>query len=138
MPDFLADALSWDNHAGVKLALNTAKSWGKRPTHLLVNEDSDVWTDLDNKLALALQILENETDSETGLPIWVAYSDSGVYFKVETHTNYAVRELEKTREKRKKELGKGEQERVVVDDAISQIPSREDFYKELDTNGNES
>jgi hypothetical protein len=104
---------------------------------LFHEQPSELWTEFDFMLIEALQILEDETCSECGNPIWVCRNDaaSNVGFKIKTTRCFAKGELEKWREKQDKKKAKanhGELPYIVsytYDDGP--LPSRSSYYKAL-------
>ena len=104
---------------------------------LFHEQPTDPWTEFDFMLVEALQILEDETCSECGNPVWVCRNDSAsnVGFKIKTTRCYAKGELEKWREKQDKKKSKnnyGELPYIVAytyDEGP--MPSRSSYYKDL-------
>jgi hypothetical protein len=104
---------------------------------LFHEQPTDPWTEFDFMLVEALQILEDETCSECGNPVWVCRNDSAsnVGFKIKTTRCYAKSELEKWREKQDKKKNKtnhGELPYIVAytyDEGP--MPSRSSYYKDL-------
>lgn len=97
-------------------------------------QPTDPWEPYDFKLLEAYQILQDETCSMCGQPIWICRSDSGnVRIKVlKTQCNVSA-ELEKKQqsdEKRKHKLKPGEYYYTSVEtyDGGS-LPSRREFYQ---------
>jgi hypothetical protein len=104
---------------------------------LFHEQPTDPWTSFDFMLVEAFQILEDETCSECGNPIWVCRNSNAnnLGFKIKTTKCYAKAELEKWNEKqdkRKSKLGHGEMPYIVpftYDDGP--MPSRGSYYREL-------
>lgn len=104
---------------------------------LFHEQPTDPWTDFDFMLVEALQILEDETCSECGNPIWVCRNDEAqnVGFKIKITRCYAKAELDKWREKQDKKKSKpvhGELPYIVsftYDEGP--MPSRASYYKDL-------
>jgi hypothetical protein len=106
---------------------------------MLFHEQPDEpWTAFDFLLVEAFQILQDETCSECGNPIWICRNEDAqsVGFKVRTSVCYAKLELEKWQEKEQKSNNKkkkyGQSPYVVpytYDD--SPFPSRKSFYMGL-------
>lgn len=101
---------------------------------LFHEQPTEPWCEFDFMLVEALQILEDETCSECGNPIWICRNDeaSNVGFKIKTTTCYAKAELDKWREREEKSKKKkpyGQSPYVVAytyDD--SDLPTRRSFY----------
>ena len=104
---------------------------------LFHEQPTDPWNPFDFLLLEALQILEQETCSECGNPIWICRNDNAhnVGFKIKVTTCYAKAELDKWQErqdKSNKKLGPGEIPYIVsytYDD--SDMPSRNSYYQGL-------
>lgn len=105
---------------------------------LFHEQPSDPWTPFDFMLVEALQILEDETCSECGNPIWVCRNNeaSNVGFKIKTTKCYAKAELDKWREveekKNKNKKKYGEMPYIVAytyDDGP--LPTRQEYYQGL-------
>lgn len=137
MPDFLAEVLTWNHNYGNLMAVQTAVKMGLPPTSFLTDKDpSEGWSREDKKLAIALTILEKETCSKCGQPIWICRSsDKNLLFKVRKTTCYATAEYEKEQknnEKRKVVLKPGEYMYVLpymLDG--SNLPSRRAYLDSL-------
>jgi hypothetical protein len=64
-------------------------------------QPSDGWTEFDKKLAVAFQILEDETCSDCGVPIWLAHSDDkDIIFEVKSRVCYSCAAVEAAQEKK--------------------------------------
>lgn len=96
------------------------------------------WTDFDFLLLEAYQMLQDETCSQCGNPIWICHNEEAnhVGFKVKTSKCFADAELEKWREKQEKSKNKkkdyGTRPYVVpytYDD--SDMPSRRSYHESL-------
>jgi len=105
---------------------------------LFHEQPTDPWISLDFLLIEAMQILEEETCSECGNPIWVCRNENAnnVGFKIKTATCYAKLEFDKwqeLQEKKKDQKKKHGQfpyiEAYTYDE--SDMPSRMQFYKGL-------
>jgi len=105
---------------------------------LFHEQPSDPWTPFDFKLLEAYQILQDETCSQCGNPIWVCRNEnaSNVGFKVKTAKCFATAELERWQEREEKKKSKkkayGEYPYTVAytyDD--SDFPSRASYYEAL-------
>ena len=104
---------------------------------LFHEQPNDPWTQFDFMLIEALQILEDETCSECGNPIWICRNDtaSNLGFKIKMTRCFAKGELEKWQEKQEKKKSKnlpGEMPYIVsytYDDGP--MPSRNSYYKAL-------
>lgn len=102
---------------------------------LFHEQPSSPWIDFDFMLVEALQILEDETCSECGNPIWVCRNDAAtnVGFKIKTTKCYAKAELEKWNDKQQKRKAKqqpGEMPYIVAytyDDGP--MPTRRSYYQ---------
>lgn len=106
MPDFLAEALSWQKSAWVKTALKAARSWGVPPLTMLTGQSTDWSDDKNRRLAMALTILEEETCKNCGTPAWIGHSTNNlITFDLKSSVCYACAELEKEREEREKGRG---------------------------------
>lgn len=75
--------------------IETAKSWGIRPSAVILGRDSRrSWDKWDILLANAHQILENERCNQCGLPRYICHTeDEGVHFDVEVDFCGAKQEL---------------------------------------------
>lgn len=95
------------------------------------------WDDFDFLLIEAYQMLEEETCSECGNPIWICRNGNAanVGFKIKTTKCYAKAELDKwneKQEKKKAKLGYGEMPYIVpytYDDGP--MPTRMSYYEGL-------
>lgn len=105
---------------------------------LFHEQPSDPWTPFDFMLLEAFQILQDETCTDCGNPIWICRNEfaSNVGFKVKTSKCYGRAELEKWQEKEdKKKSSKknyGERPYIVAytyDD--SEMPTRMSYYASL-------
>ena len=105
---------------------------------LFHEQPSDPWIPFDFMLLEAYQILQDETCSDCGNPIWICRNDnaSNVGFKIKTSKCYAKAELERWQEKEdKKKSSKkayGESPYVIAytyDD--SELPTRSSYYSYL-------
>lgn len=104
---------------------------------LFYEQPDEPWIEFDFMLIEAFQMLEDETCSECGNPIWVCRNDSAtnVGFKIKTTVCYAKAELDKWRDKQDKKKAKakpGELPYIVAytyDDGP--MPTRQDYYESL-------
>ena len=104
---------------------------------LFYEQPSEPWTEFDFMLVEALQVLEDETCSDCGNPIWVCRNDNAanVGFKIKQTVCYAKAELDKWREqqeKRKVKAKPGESPYIVAytyDDGP--MPTRASYYEGL-------
>jgi hypothetical protein len=105
---------------------------------MLFHEQPDKpWTEFDFMLVEALQILEDETCSECGNPVWVCRNEeaTNVGFKIKTTKCFAKAELEKWREvedKKKNKKKHGEMPYIVTytyDNGA--LPTRNGYYQGL-------
>lgn len=112
---------------------------GIRPVSMLFHEQpTEPWNEFDFLLVEALQILEDETCSECGNPIWVCRNESAssIGFKVKTSTCFAKAELDRWHEREEKNKSKrkrhGQSQYVVAYSYDgSPMPSRKSFYSDL-------
>lgn len=105
---------------------------------LFHEQPTDPWVDFDFMLLEAYQILEEETCSECGNPVWVCRNEDAnwIGFKVKTAKCFAKAELDKWVEAREKKESKskayGEYPYVVVESYDgTPVPSRSDFFRGL-------
>lgn len=105
---------------------------------LFYEQPDKPWVPFDFMLIEALQMLEDETCTECGNPIWVCRNNeaTNVGFKIKTTKCYAKAELEKWREteekKNKNKKKYGEMPYIVAytyDDGP--LPTREEYYRSL-------
>ncbi len=105
---------------------------------LFHEQPSDPWTSFDFMLIEAFQILQDETCSDCGNPIWVCRNENAanVGFKIKTSVCYAKAELDKWHEREEKKKSKkksyGESPYIVAytyDDGP--LPSRASYYSYL-------
>ena len=106
MPDFLAEALTWPENQGIRTALKTARSWNVPPLLILTGEDAG-WTDLRNRmLSVALTVLDDETCTSCGTPVWYGHSTNNeIQFKVQATVCYGCAEIERTQNARVSSTG---------------------------------
>lgn len=141
MPPFLADVLTWPGNSLYVTAIKTARSFSVAPTVLILNSKQPVdgWSILDKKLAIALQILEDETCPDCGVPIWIGHSDDkDIQFDIKSRTCYACASIEGKQEveakrasKRKGKSSSGEKgkKRFIVREPSEHVPTRSQYYK---------
>lgn len=105
MPDFLAEALTWNDHYHLAVAIETALQLNKAPLSFILTERSvDEWTALDKKLAVAFTLMNKEVCQSCGQPIWICRnSDRNIDFSVRAATCYAKAAIEKKEESRSKQ-----------------------------------
>lgn len=136
MPDFVAEALTWEANRHYVAALKTARAWGVPPLSILTGSEQG-WTQLNRLLATALTIMEEETCKNCNTPLWWAYStDNRVQFNVSTTVCYGCAKLDETKNgvskdgKAKKELKPGEMLYVKPYNVVAgeKLPSRHDSY----------
>lgn len=104
---------------------------------LFHEQPDDPWTEFDFMLVESFQMLEDETCSECGNPIWICRNESAtnVGFKIKTTKCFAKAELDKWREaeeKKKKKQKHGEMPYIVAytyDE--SPMPTRREYYESL-------
>lgn len=106
---------------------------------LFHEQPTDPWVRFDFLLLEAYQILQDETCSECGNPIWICRNENAanVGFKIKISKCYAKAELEKWQEKqeKKKKKGYGETPYIVpytYDE--NDFPTRLSFYQGLSEN----
>ena len=137
MPDFLAEVLTWPKNYSYALAVQTAMEWKLPPTVMLQTgkQPTEGWSREDKKLAMAWTIMEKETCSQCGKPLWICRSSSkDLLFKVKKDVCYASRELEKWQDtKAGKDLKKGERAYVVAEMRLPEqkMPTRREYLEEL-------
>jgi hypothetical protein len=104
---------------------------------LFHEQPTNPWNDFDFMLVEAFQILEDETCSECGNPIWVCRNDSAtnVGFKIKITKCFAKAELDKWREaeeKKKKKSKPGEMPYIVAYTYDKgPMPTRAEYYQSL-------
>jgi len=135
MPPFLADVLTWPGNRSYITAIKAARDFSIPPTVLMLRrkQPADGWSDADKKLAIAFQILEDETCPDCGIPIWVGHSeDEHVVFSIKSRVCYSCAEIEDERERGEKRRGKRKptkgKKHFVVMEPSDHTPSREDYY----------
>ena len=105
---------------------------------LFHEQPADEWTRYDYLLLEAYQILQDETCSHCGNPIWICRNEfaANVGFKIKTAVCFAKAELDRHQEAQEKKKSKqkryGEQDYVVAytyDN--SDMPSRMSYYSAL-------
>lgn len=135
MPPFLADVLTWPGNRQYVTYIVAARSYSIPPTVLLLRDrqPSDGWSQVDKKLAVALQILEDETCSDCGIPVWLGHSDDkDIQFEVKSRVCYSCAEIEKDQEekpgrKSKRKPTKGEK-KFLQQTGSSNNQSRDRYY----------
>lgn len=133
MPDFLAEVLTWPSNYYNTIAVETAVKMGLPPTSFITNKSpSEEWSREDKKLAMAWTILQHETCSKCGQPLWICRSSAkNLQFKIKKDLCYASAELEKPANKKRAEsLKPGEYQYVVpytIDE--SPLPSRREYLE---------
>jgi hypothetical protein len=121
MPDFLADVLSRKENQYWTLCCKTAKSWGDQPLdHLApgLRPDFDPVrrAQLNQKLKMAFQMLEDDVCSGCGVPVWLGHSTLGqIEFRVHRTTCYSCQALDEAKPP-KAEPGSSEWVEVVIED----------------------
>jgi hypothetical protein len=104
---------------------------------LFREQPTDPWNEFDFLLVEAYQMLEDETCTECGNPIWICRNESAtnVGFKIKTTKCFAKAELDKwneKQEKKKAKLSHGEMPYIVpytYDEGP--MPSRKQYYQSL-------
>ena len=135
MPPFLADVLTWPGNRHYVTAIKTARDFSVPPTVLILNgrQPSDGWSATDKKLAIAFQILEDETCGDCGIPIWLGHNDDeNIVFEIKSRVCYSCAQVEKDREKKetrknKRKDDKGEKNFIQQREG-SATPSRQEYY----------
>lgn len=104
MPDFLAEVLTWNENYHVTIAIETALNLHKAPTSfILVHNQTDEWSPLDKKLAVAFTLMNKEVCQSCMQPIWICRnSDSNIDFSIRVGKCYAKAAIEKSEESRSK------------------------------------
>ena len=136
MRHFLADVLTWPGNRQFITAIKAARDFSIPPTVLILKDKqpSDGWSAVDKKLALAFQIMEDETCNDCGVPIWIGHSDDkDIVFEVKSRVCYSCATVENEQEKQdnrknKRKPTKGEKHFIAQHDATTQ-PTREAYYK---------
>lgn len=136
MPGFLAEELTKPHNFSARLAVQTAVDMSLPPTLFMTNRtDALKWSDDDKKLALAYTILQKETCSQCGQPLWICRSSNNkLDFSIQKDTCYVDAELQRASKSKQKsdELKDGEF-RFAVPKMIdnSPLPSRDAYLDEL-------
>lgn len=135
MRPFLADVLTWPGNRSYITAIKAARDFSVPPTVLILRnkQPSDGWSDVDKKLAVAFQILEDETCNDCGVPIWIGHSDDEhVVFEIKSRVCYSCAAIEQAQEreqnrKNKRKPTKGKKRFIqTVNDP--NMPTREQYY----------
>lgn len=135
MPGFLAEVLTWPKNYYNAVAVETAVNMGIPPTSLLSDKQpSESWSRADKKLAVAWTLLQRETCSRCGQPIWICRSsDKNVSFKMKRDVCYATAEFDRNKDKKQyKDPKPGEYFFTVpytIDD--SPLPSRKAYLESI-------
>jgi len=134
MRRFLADVLTWPGNRQYITAIKAARDYSVPPTVLILQhrQPSDGWSPIDKKLAIAFQILEDETCSECGVPIWLGHSDDeDIVFEIKSRTCYSCAEIETSRERDEKRKKKRDEkgEKHFIDNKTSHIHTRAEYYE---------
>jgi len=111
MPDFLAEVLTWPSNYGIALAVQTAMDLNLPPTVMILadRQPTDGWSPQDKKLAIAWTVLQRETCTKCGQPMWVCRgSNKNIGFSVRKGMCYQSAELEKRSDREGAKLKKGE------------------------------
>jgi len=99
-------------------------------------QPTEGWSANDKKLAMALQILEDETCSDCGVPIWIGHSDDkNVEFEIKSKTCYSCARIESEKESEEKRSSKRKgsnrgnhgRKRFLVTNNNGLAPSREKY-----------
>lgn len=138
MPHFLADVLTWPGNRTYITAIKASRDFSVPPTVLILNDKqpSDGWSSIDKKLAIAFQILEDETCGDCGVPVWVGHSeDKNASFEIKSRVCYACAEIENTKEREenrrnKRKPTKGKKRFIQLEEGVTP-PSREAYYDAL-------
>lgn len=135
MPPFLADVLTWPGNRQYITAIKAARDFGIPPTVLILThkQPSDGWSNVDKKLAVAFQILDDETCPDCGIPIWIGHNDAeDIVFEIKSRVCYSCAQVENDRDKRENKKNKRKPtkgEKHFLSDETKIIHSREEFYK---------
>jgi hypothetical protein len=105
------------------------------PTVLILKDKqpSDGWSEVDKKLAVAFQILEDETCNDCGVPVWLGHNDDEhVVFDIKSRICYSCATIESEQEreqnrKSKRKPTKGKKHFIQTRDDPN-LPSREKHY----------
>lgn len=137
MPRFLADVLTWPTNRPFITAIKAARDFSIPPSVLMLRtrQPSDGWSQADKKLAVAFQILEDETCPDCGIPIWIGHSDDEhIQFSIKSRTCYSCARVEqeqadaeKRAAKRKNARPQRGKKRFIQIDESDQIPSRQQY-----------
>jgi hypothetical protein len=96
-------------------------------------QPSDGWSNVDKKLAVAFQILDDETCPDCGIPIWIGHNDAeDIVFEIKSRVCYSCAQVENDRDKRENKKNKRKPtkgEKHFLSDETKIIHSREEFYK---------
>jgi len=132
MPPFLADVLTWPGNRSYITAIKAAINFSVPPTVLMLNDrqPSDGWSMADKKLAIAFQILEDETCPDCGIPVWLGHSDDEtILFEIKSTVCYSCATIEKAKEKKTKRAPSAGTKRYIALDENSEQPTRGSFYQ---------
>lgn len=89
-------------------------------------------------MAIAFQILEDETCPDCGVPVWIGHSeDEAVEFDVKSRVCYACAEIESAQETEEKRRAKSKtrhretkgKKRFITRNEEKAIPSRDSYYR---------
>lgn len=135
MPPFLADVLTWPGNRQYITAIKAARDFSIPPTVLILRDrqPSDGWSAVDKKLAIAFQILEDETCPDCGIPIWLGHNDAeDIVFEIKARVCYSCATVETTREreenkKNKRKPTKGEKK--FISNETKDIHTRAAYYQ---------
>lgn len=137
MPDFLADALTWPHNYPALLAVETAYKMGVRPLTFMLDDaqPNEKWTVYDKKLLMAWTILDKETCTECGQPLWICRSsDSNLGFSVRKGLCYAKKAMHDWRESAEGKRAKEWETPYTVPsryDETTPLPTRRAWMEEL-------
>lgn len=120
--------------------IKAARSYSLPPTVLILKDrqPQDGWLPVDKKLAIALQILEDETCPDCGIPMWIGHSeDESVVFDIKSRVCYACAEIESKQEQEEKRRAKSKtrhretkgKKRFIVRDEAKPAPSRDSYLR---------
>lgn len=126
-------------NSGYVRDIGTARKWGKAPLEFInkIAEPQYAWTPLDYALASAHEIIESERCPQCGIVAWHAYSsNSNIRFEIEDHTCESCMVLDRHNDdmKEKKPGVTPTIKTSTYDD--SELPSREDWFEELNSKYN--
>jgi hypothetical protein len=131
----LAEVLTWPGNRAYITAIKAARDWSVPPSVLILRnrQPSDGWSAADKKLAVAFQILEDETCKECGVPVWIGHSDDeNVVFEIKSRTCYSCAAIESARDKEEARKGKRKpakgKKHFLHTEVGQRMPTRDQYY----------